>query len=80
VLRIAWALLAVGGLAACPNNGSAPPICGPQTCSGCCDGLGVCQDGSDAGACGTDGGTCLVCDLRREACLSGACVVTGDAG
>ncbi len=75
------ALAAVGGalvlsaLAAC-RCGS---VCGPGTCSGCCDGRGICLPGAAVDACGTAGGLCEPCQAASsESCVAGACVVPFD--
>lgn len=48
------------------------PRCGPRTCSGCCDSLGVCQSGTLASACGVGGVTCNTCP--DFTCEFGRCV------
>lgn len=48
------------------------PRCGPRTCSGCCDSLGVCQSGTLASACGVGGVSCNTCP--DFTCEFGRCV------
>lgn len=53
--------------------GCGTPPCSASTCaSGCCDGSGVCQTGTQPLSCGIAGGTCNVCSLGQS-CLQGTC-------
>ncbi|MFM9107089.1 MAG: hypothetical protein ACKOWF_10385 [Chloroflexota bacterium] len=57
------------GVCAVPSAGE----CGPATCpTGCCQ-AGICQTGTDAGACGTSGGACAACDGAKPVCTAGVC-------
>ncbi len=55
------------------GDDAGPPHCDTNTCAGCCDANGVCQQGDDTTACGHGGKTCAVCDSGK-ACNSGACI------
>lgn len=46
-------------------------ICGPETCSGCCDADGQCVSGHDSGACGRRGQACEACGAD-EVCAANA--------
>jgi len=50
-----------------------------QCCHGCWDGT-KCEPGNTAGACGTGGAACIVCDdhnpCTQDGCSSGACTAT----
>lgn len=46
------------------------PTCGPQNCPGCCAG-DTCLQGSDSGACGTNGQLCADCTSLNETCSGG---------
>lgn len=48
------------------------PECGPDNCSGCCDGT-ICMDGNLREACGAGGEACSTCD-SGERCSRNACV------
>ncbi|MCA9532478.1 MAG: hypothetical protein KC593_02320 [Myxococcales bacterium] len=52
-----------------PDQG---PPCGPATCSGCCDFLGVCRAGDTFAVCGGGGGACSRCTWP-ETCEAGSC-------
>ena len=49
------------------------PACGPDTCSGCCDGYGQCQPSGDT-HCGLNGVACLECLGQSYCGEAGACV------
>ena len=53
---------------------TAPPSCGPGSCSGCCDGA-TCMPGSSKSACGWGGAPCDSCSQPYETCSLGACAV-----
>jgi hypothetical protein len=48
-------------------------ICGPQNCSGCCDGNGVCQNGNTLNDCGTGGSQCNICPPTATCTVAGVC-------
>jgi hypothetical protein len=50
-----------------------PPVCGPATCAGCCDGRGLCRFGTESDACGAGGGECADCSALGLGCAGGAC-------
>lgn len=72
VLLVAGALGAL--LLACGPVAEKP--CGPDTCTGCCDGAGVCQTGVTEATCGAGGNTCAACSSPLV-CQLGACVQSG---
>jgi hypothetical protein len=54
--------------------------CGPANCAGgCCDESGVCQLGTDQGACGMGGAKCAVCAVGTS-CSGHACSCGGGGG
>jgi hypothetical protein len=62
------------GLACTGGQCTAPPACGPGTCSGCCFG-GQCTSGTQQTACGLNGQQCQNCAGEGE-----SCVVSGAGG
>jgi hypothetical protein len=64
----------------CGTPAPPPPFtCSASTCAGCCDGAGVCQDGSQVAACGRLGLACATC-ASGQTCTGGLCqglVTTG---
>lgn len=46
-------------------------LCGPDSCSGCCEG-GTCKGGADSLACGSGGGPCQIC-AQVQMCQAGSC-------
>lgn len=56
-----------------------PPGCVASTCAGCCDGAGVCQDGTATSACGRLGLVCAAC-LPGQTCVAGLCQGTAIGG
>jgi hypothetical protein len=60
-------------MVACGDSTSFDPLCGPQSCSGCCDLQGNCQDGITSNACGTGGASCSACPAG-ESCIGGQCL------
>jgi len=59
-----------------------PFVCGPMTCTGCCQG-NVCLGGNHDDACGYDGRACKVCPARTACENPGACISvpgSNDAG
>ncbi len=54
------------------TNGVCADICGPTTCTGCCDG-GECKAGTTNQTCGAGGGLCVSCPSGTR-CVNGACV------
>ncbi len=50
-----------------------PPVCGPDTCDGCCDSMGQCRFGTSSDACGDGGGSCADCTATMEGCVAGQC-------
>ncbi len=52
-----------------------PEQCGPDSCAGCCSGLGACLPGDSHDACGIGGDWCLGCDEDEE-CVLGQCKCT----
>jgi hypothetical protein len=71
----AMAVIAVLVLSAC----SARPNCSPDTCSGCCTGVGTCERGDTQALCGTGANICATCSVGRT-CSSGSCVPAGAGG
>ncbi|MDX2012156.1 MAG: hypothetical protein SFW67_18320 [Myxococcaceae bacterium] len=74
-------LLSLGALVGCGTSGPPPPppACSASTCAGCCDGSGLCRDGTELTACGRLGLTCATC-ASGQRCTAGLCqgaVVTG---
>jgi hypothetical protein len=56
------------------------PPCSPMTCpAGCCTEAGVCESGSQSGACGARGNVCKRC-LVAEACVQAVCTVQNGVG
>ncbi|MBX3126983.1 MAG: hypothetical protein KF718_09715 [Polyangiaceae bacterium] len=67
------------GTAVCePSKG-----CGPDTCAGCCDALGLCRGGTEQAACGAAGQACASCGSGQCAAspssVGGACQSVTDA-
>ncbi|HTB74722.1 MAG TPA: hypothetical protein VK762_15840 [Polyangiaceae bacterium] len=56
------------------GDAAPPPSCGPQSCSGCCDGT-RCADGLSATTCGQGGQACQSCADQGLLCSGGACTV-----
>src|SRR4051794_6425869 len=54
---------------ACTPQGAS---CDARSCAGCCDGA-TCTGGNADGACGSNGGVCLSCDVG-QGCAGGTCV------
>ena len=42
----------------CTPSRTCGPYCGPETCAGCCDAFGACQNGDSEQACGQPGEPC----------------------
>lgn len=60
--------------------GSTGQACDPSLCAGgCCDPNGLCQAGTETTACGSAGFLCVACEAG-QACVAGACTVTGGTG
>ncbi|MCC6217852.1 MAG: hypothetical protein IT376_23540 [Polyangiaceae bacterium] len=53
------------------GGGGGSPGCGP--CAGCCDGSGICRDGTSTNTCGLDGVTCFDCGALGLGCADGSC-------
>lgn len=51
-----------------PNNN---PGCNSTNCDGCCDANGMCQSGTSATSCGSNGQACAVCEVGG--CVEGVC-------
>lgn len=47
--------------------------CNQQSCSGCCDSLGVCQQGVTGTVCGGSGTACQNCLQQNEFCVNQTC-------
>lgn len=84
-LSLALGLLFAGLIAAvsgCASGGggtnNGPFICGPDTCTGCCQGNN-CVAPPDETACGNGGAACAPC-RANEACTQGMCVPDNCAG
>jgi hypothetical protein len=58
---------------------SAPAVCGPDTCGGCCDLSNTCVNGDTDSACGTSGSLCTSCTGTAR-CMSSVCVPDGAGG
>ena len=56
----------------CEGGSCNPALCNPDTCPGCCDTNGMCQPGSDKGACGFNGNQCASCPAPTV-CNGGTC-------
>src|SRR5690606_5693809 len=56
------------------TDGQCQAPCGPETCAGCCDAGGACQQGSMDAACGMGGGACGDCAAASETCGNGQCI------
>jgi len=69
------AVTALLGLSAC----SARPACSPETCPGCCTGVGACEPGNTEALCGTGANICATCSTGRV-CSGGSCVLAGAGG
>lgn len=69
VVLFGWAAVVAS---ACGTQPQTPSVCGPQTCTGCCDASGACQPGGAADACGGGGGQCSACSAE-QVCSDGAC-------
>ena len=57
--------------AACICQPPPPPTCGPDNCSGCCDGT-TCRDGETSNFCGRGGLSCRGCN-SLQVCAGGFC-------
>src|SRR5690242_8694738 len=55
------------------------PNCSPDTCNGCCTGVGTCESGDTEALCGTGANICATCSAGRT-CSSGSCVLAGSGG
>lgn len=71
-------------LLACTSSG----VCGPETCSGCCDANHICVGGGTDFACGSGGAACLACkpgfkcvaQLCKQGAGGGGANVSGSGG
>lgn len=75
-MRVLMLLVGLASSVVMVGCGTAP--CSAATCAtGCCDGAGTCQTGTQPLSCGIAGGACNVCVLGQS-CLQGTCF--GGAG
>jgi hypothetical protein len=54
-------------------DSTAPPLCSPKNCGGCCNADGFCAGGGSAATCGTGGQPCRDCASIGQRCEQGAC-------
>lgn len=70
-MRVLTLLVGLASALVMVGCGTAP--CSAATCAtGCCDGAGTCQTGTQPLSCGIAGGACNVCVLGQS-CLQGTC-------
>lgn len=71
-MRLSLVVVGAVVLLGCVEPLPLPPVCGPDTCSGCCDAAGLCRDGDEVTACGVQGGACATC-TSTQTCTSTGC-------
>ncbi len=52
------------------SGGGSAAVCGPSTCSGCCDSTGSCFPGTTSTACGKQGASCVNCGAVSKVCTA----------
>ena len=66
-----------GGVTDGGDDGAAAALCKEHCPTGCCDSNGICQQGTAAASCGTNGNACQACPSCSP--LEGACCTSSRA-
>src|SRR5581483_103805 len=74
-MRSALLIFVLAASAACSGR----PNCSPETCGGCCTGIGTCEPGDSDTLCGTNANICATYAQGRT-CRGGSCALAGSGG